>query len=165
MTETLTYETLTGEVAKQAAKSVTDELIPRIYELVPEDTVKALNKILNGIADDPERYSKALSNIFQQRTQNPQMRPPATDAHFVDKNSLNRPTAARPEPDDAGPANETRRTDNEKFHYLYDEIVKMLEMMTIRADPQLSEILATMKEKPDETKSLIRPFFDEFMRL
>jgi len=162
MTETLTYETLTGEVAKQAAKSMTDELIPRIYELVPEDTVRAINRILNGIADDPERYTKALSHVFQQQQQNPQMRAPATDAHYVEKATLNRPTHGPPS---EIPTPETRRTDDEKFNILYDEIVKMIEMMTIRADPKLSEILETMKDKPDETKSLIRPLFDEFMRL
>ncbi|WNY28310.1 hypothetical protein MmiEs2_04950 [Methanimicrococcus stummii] len=165
MSESFTLDSFSESITDEAAKGLADEIIPKIYELVPKSTVDRVNKLIDKFVEDPEGTSKAVERMLHAKHTTPNTL--TQEPHFAKPENLQRNFNQNgngvngSDTTDQQSQNPIQKTDDEKFNTIFDGIVEELEeAQSILGDLTIADLLTMMKEKPEESKQFIRPYFD-----
>ncbi|WNY24802.1 hypothetical protein [Methanolapillus millepedarum] len=168
MPETLTLDTLlNAEKAATLAASSAEE--PFIFKLITKDMAEAVTKLLNGVAEDPNKYAPLAEKVFGQK-QAQKIVPPKTvrDAQFRPAEQFNqtppqqahRPTKAEAEEFfQEQPENSAQNFDEEeKFNIVYESLITGLNQFIENAgDMKLSQVVKLMESNPELCKQVLKP--------
>lgn len=175
MPETFTIDSFAEKAAESVQNGILEEIVPKVYELVPKETVDQINAILKKFSEDPERTANAVSTILHGKktssidSETAHQTPVYADPSILKRNQQQTQQYKPTDPTEADNVNVSEPaplTVDEAYNSIFEKVYfVMKDNEALIGNFTISDLIAEIETDKERAKELLRPYFNDILGL